>query len=127
MHEGIAKIVSVNDYLYGASNSALESEEFMNEKHNDDMLMLALERIRKEYEELEEELKSLEKNEREQLLGFAIYEALSSTYPKQSIRRSICHYRRMGFGSIGRMIYCVLVCTSLNTLSTQQFLRSLIK
>ena len=119
--------MSVNDCLYGPSNSPLESEEFTNEKHNDDMLTFALERIRKEYEELEEELKNLEKNERDRLLGFAIYEALSSTDPKQSIRRSICHYRRMGFGSIGRMIYCVSVCTNLNTFATEQFLRSIIK
>lgn len=85
MHNGAAKIGSVKDYLYEDSNSPLESEEFTTEKHNDDMLILAPERIRKEYEELEDELKNLKKSERDRILRFAICEALFSTDPKQSM------------------------------------------
>jgi hypothetical protein len=90
----------------------------------DDILVLTLEKIRKEFLELEEELKFLPSDQRDILLGVAVYNAICSPDAKQSMQRSLSSHRRRGFGSISRMIRCVSLSTNLPPVATQKMLRT---
>jgi hypothetical protein len=133
IHDGNAKIISVNDFLYGPLDNLSDSARqgpALSVQHNrdnepgDDILVLTLEKIRKEYLELEEELKFLPSDQRDVLLGVAVYNAICSPDAKQSMQRSLSSHRRRGFGSISRMIRCVSLSTNLPPVATQKMLRT---
>lgn len=94
LHSGEAKIIPINEFLYGRTETKkLTTSDNHNLPNQDKDLVYILDMIGEEFEEFEHFLQFLPEEERISVLGQEILLAMGSANPKKYMLRSLRAYR----------------------------------
>jgi hypothetical protein len=129
VHNGLARVVSIQEYLYGSTNTRAATSpalpSTLTENDLDDILTDSLRSIEKEFEECERLAKNVYGQNWLEHLGRAIVESMSSSNPKRTMQEYLRSLRRISVNI--RMVYAASVALKMSPSLAEESLKTLRK
>ncbi|MGH9911854.1 MAG: hypothetical protein ACRD4W_05385 [Nitrososphaeraceae archaeon] len=133
IHGGRAKIIPIHDFIYGPvryrpnSTNYHDTDSSLREEATRDVLVQMVEEIGEEFEALDREAQTLPPDIKNQVLGFAVFNAVFAPNTKESMQDSRKTLRTSASGLLGKMIKCVASSMSISPAAAQEMLRNILQ